>query len=154
MKDWTYKNQTIKNIEQMPEDAFGFTYVIEHLPSGKTYVGKKQIRSYRNKKLGKKAKAKLKEERREQGIPGPCPKKVKVVKESDWKTYCSSNDWIKEQVEKGNEDDFEREIIQFYPDKKSLTYGELEYQIKNNVLKDDNCLNGTVLGKFYSKDVI
>ena len=135
MHNWLYKDKEVTE-ESIPEGSEGFVYKITHTPTGKYYIGKKSL-------WAKRTLPPLKGKKR----------KRRVIKESDWKKYHSSNDWIKAQVKEGNENDFKREIIQFCPSKKSLTYYELRWQMYYDVLADDDCLNENLLGKFYRKDL-
>ena len=41
MINWTYQNQEITEISDFPNDTYGFVYKITHLPTGKSYIGKK-----------------------------------------------------------------------------------------------------------------
>jgi len=67
--------------------------------------------------------------------------------------YYSSNEWIKNEVKEGREGDFEREIIQFCFSKKSLTYWEVWWQFKLDVLADPQSINENLMGKFFRKDI-
>jgi hypothetical protein len=138
----------------IPEESVGFVYKITHIPSGKFYIGKKSLESVRNVKIGVRELKKLKEERKAAGIGGRAPLKKKVRKSSDWEKYYSSNEWINEQVKEGKQEEFKREIIQFCNSKKSLSYYEVYWMFKYDVLSDENSLNGNILGKFYSKDLV
>ena len=138
----------------IPEESVGFVYKITHIPSGKFYIGKKSLESVRNVKIGVRELKKLKEERKAAGIGGRAPLKKKVRKSSDWEKYYSSNEWITEQVKEGKQEEFKREIIQFCNSKKSLSYYEVYWMFKYDVLSDENSLNGNILGKFYSKDLV
>lgn len=151
--NWLYENREITE-EVIPEEAAGFVYKITHIPTGKYYIGKKSLESVRTVKIGKRELEKIKEERKAAGIGGRAPIKKKVRKVSDWGTYYSSNEWIKEQIKEGNASDFQREIIQFCNSKKSLSYYEVYWMFKYDILSDDNCLNGNISGKFYRKDLI
>ena len=151
--NWLYENKEITE-EVIPEEAAGFVYKITHIPTGKYYIGKKSLESVRNVKIGVRELKKIKEERKAAGIGGRAPVKKKVRKVSDWGTYYSSNEWIKEQIKEGNASDFQREIIQFCNSKKSLSYYEVYWMFKYDILSDDNCLNGNISGKFYRKDLV
>jgi hypothetical protein len=119
-----------------------------HKPSGKSYIGKKVLFHNRKQKLGKKDLAKL------QGIVGRRPSYKLVVKESDWKTYYGSQTDIKQLLLEGKKDEFERTILRMCPDKKSLTYFEVKYQMIYQVLeKPDEFFNDNILGKFYTRDL-
>lgn len=150
---WFYKGIPVVSILDMPEGTYGFIYEVTHIPTGKKYLGKKVLYFERNKKLGKRELEALKEERKAQGIGGRVPLKKKVITESDWKTYYGSQKEILELVKEGNQEDFKREILQYVPDKKQLTYYECKYLFINEVLETrNNYINDNILGKFYRKD--
>lgn len=133
---WYYKGSEISCIEDMPEDTFGFIYIIEHIPSGMKYIGKKVL--YFNRTLPP-----LKGYKR----------KRKTIKESDWKTYYGSQKEIKNLLKEGKESEFKREILKFVKTKKLLTYYETKYLFINEVLEDNSLfLNDNILGKFYRND--
>lgn len=144
---WLYKNEEIKEITDMPESTFGFIYEITHLPTGRKYLGKKQLISVQKKALGKKELALITDKR--------LSKKKTVTKESDWKTYYGSQSEIKNLVKEGKKEDFKREILEFVFNKKLLTYYETKYLFLNDVLvPGSNYINDNILGKFYSKDLV
>ena len=132
---WSFKGNIVTE-ENTPEGAIGFVYKIVHTPTGKFYIGKKS----------------LTQTRRLKPLKGKVRKRV-VRKASDWEKYYSSNEWIKEQVKAGNAEDFEREIIQFCFSKKSLTYWEVWWQFKLDVLMDPQSINENLMGKFFRKDI-
>ncbi len=143
---WTYKGKVITELTDIPENTFGFIYEITHLPTGRKYLGKKQLMSIQTKALGKKELALL--------TDGRASKKKKVIKESDWKNYYGSQSEIKQLVKEGKKEDFKREILEFVPTKKLLTYYETKYLFLHNVLEPgSNYINDNILGKFYSKDL-
>lgn len=151
-ENWRYKDQLITEISDMPEGTYGFIYRVIHLPTKKKYIGKKVLFFERNVKLGKRETEQLKEERRSQGIGGRVPAKKKVVKESDWKTYYGSEEEIKKLVKTSKPEDWTREILEFVPTKKLLTYYEIKHIFINNALEDPDFANRNILGKFYKKD--
>jgi hypothetical protein len=143
---WKYKEDLISDINQIPEGAFGFVYEVQHLPSGKRYVGRKQLISVTTKALGKKELAELTDKR--------ASKKKKVQKESDWKTYYGSQSEIKQLIKDGKEKEFERRILQFAFSPKHLTYLETKYLFSLEVLENPNVFyNDNILGKFFRKDI-
>jgi len=153
--DWTYKSLPVNSIDDMPKNTYGFIYVVTHIPTGTKYLGKKVLYFQRNKKLGKRELAALKEERKLKGIGGRVPLKKKVITESDWKTYYGSQKEILQLVKDGNKKDFKREILKYVTDKKQLTYYECKYLFINEVLETrNNYINDNILGKFYRKDFI
>jgi hypothetical protein len=149
---WRYKDQLITGISDMPEGTYGFIYRVIHVPTKKKYIGKKVLYFERNVKLGKKETEALREERKAAGIGGRVPAKKKVVKESDWKTYYGSQTEIKALVKESNPADWTREILEFVPTKKLLTYYEIKHIFINDALEDTDFLNDNILGKFYKKD--
>lgn len=153
---WTYNGQPITELSDMPEGTFGFIYKITNGETGQYYIGKKQVVSVRKRKFGKKEIAALEDKRM---------KKYEMVqKESDWKTYRSSNldvkMWfisnesaLKEDRRDDINDKLELRILRFCSNKKSLTYYELQEQFSHDVLGDESALNDNLLGKFYRKDL-
>ena len=138
---WLYKNKEIKEISDLPNNAFGFVYQTTHLPTNKKYIGKKFLIYNLKKKLGKKEKALW------EGKGRPHIYK-RVLKESDWKTYYGSHSFIKD----ANEEDLTREILEIAYHKKELTYIECKWQFVLGVLEDKGYLNDNILGKFYDRD--
>jgi serine/threonine protein kinase len=151
---WRFKDRLITEIEDMPEGTYGFIYKVVHLPTKKKYIGKKVLFFERNVKLGKRETEALREERKAAGIGGRVPAKKKVVKESDWKTYYGSQEEIKKLARTSKPEDWTREILDFVPTKKLLTYYEIKHIFKNDALEDSDFLNDNILGKFYQKDFI
>jgi hypothetical protein len=145
---WTYKTHEIGDITQFPENTFGFVYIVTHKPSGKSYIGKKVLFHNRKQKIGKRELEKL------TGVVGRRPAYKLVVKESDWKTYYGSQSEIKQLLLEGKKDEFDRSILKMCPDKKTLTYFEVKYQMIYQVLeKPDEFFNDNILGKFYTRDL-
>ena len=134
---WNYQGGKIESIEDFPENTFGFIYEIEHLPTGKKYIGKKQLEFTR--KLPP-----LKGQKRWR----------KVTKESDWLLYTGSHDFLKNIRKEGRFEELHREILEICPTKKLLTYNEIKYQMMFEVLESEQFLNTNILGKFYSSDFI
>ena len=134
---WLYKDKEINSIEDMPTDTFGFVYLVTHTPSGKKYLGKKQL-------IANRTLPPLKGQK----------KKRKIQKESDWKTYYGSQTEVKQLVKESQDMlEFVREIRIFASTKKQLTYFETKLQFVNEVLENDEYLNSNILGKFFRKDL-
>jgi len=146
---WLYKGKNINNIEDFGEPIpFGFIYVTTHTLTGKKYLGKKSLFHTLNKKLGKKELA-------QQPITRGRIKSTKqIIKESDWKTYHGSEDFIKQLIKEGKQGEFTREIIQLVYNKKLLTSFECKYQFIYSVVENPDWVNNNILGKFYTKDFI
>lgn len=143
---WRYKKDLISDISQMPEGVFGFIYEVNHILTGKKYIGRKQLISVTTKALGKKELAEITDKR--------ASKKKKVQKESDWKTYYGSHSEIKQRIKEGKKEEFERTIIEFAFTPKHLTYLETKYLFSLEVLENPNIFyNDNILGKFFRKDI-
>jgi hypothetical protein len=151
--NWLYKNQIIEQ-DSLPSDSVGFVYLITHNPTGRYYIGKKLLSSTRKTKIGKRELQAIKDEKKANGVGGRLPSKKIVKKESDWMTYFSSNDEIKSMIKEGKADEFTREILRWCPTKKSLSYWEVWYQFKHDVLSDEKSFNNNIMGSYYRKDVI
>ena len=130
----------------MPEGTIGFIYKITNGQTGQYYIGKKSLYSHRTLPPLKGYK-----------------RKRKVVKESKWQDYRSSNtsvqlwfhenELLREQGKQGINDRLELKILRFCKTKKALTYYELQEQFSHNVLADELSLNDNLLGKFFRKDL-
>jgi hypothetical protein len=144
---WLYKNKVINKLENLPENTFGFIYKITNKTNGKFYIGKKQIMSQTNVKLGKKELEALPTQR------GKKPSKKLVIKESNWVDYMGSNKFLLEDIKALGEKNFLKEILIICANKKLLTYWELATQCKYDVLQV-NSYNDNLLGKFYRKDFL
>jgi hypothetical protein len=142
---WIYKGKIITELLDMPENTFGFIYEVTHIPSGRKYLGKKQLISVQRKALGKKELALIVDKR--------ASKKKTVTKETDWKTYYGSNPTIKQMLVEGKHDEFTREILMFVPTKKLLTYYEDKYLYINEVIEEGSIyFNDNISGRFFKKD--
>ena len=143
---WLYENKEISSIEDMPQNAFGFIYIVTYKPTGISYIGKKVLYHNQKKKLTKKELA-------EQTGPGRKPTTKVVTKESDWKTYYGSAKPILELIKNGQKEEFTREILMFVNSKKLLTYYECKFLFKYSVLEHPlEYFNDNILGKFFTKD--
>ena len=99
-----------------PDDWFGFVYCITRNDTQRKYIGKKQIHSYRRKKVkGRK-------------------NRKKVITEAKWREYTGSCDDLNKEVETLGKDKFTFEVLKLCKTKGELTYSEVEYQIKRDVL--------------------
>ena len=127
--EWTKGNKKFTSLDDFDFDTVGFVYKITHNISGEAYIGKKIL--FHKKTL--------------KPLKGYKRKRVKHV-ESDWLTYTGSNETTKQW----NCEECTREILELCVNKTMMTYYEVKYQFKLNVLEDDNYLNGNILGKFHS----
>jgi hypothetical protein len=99
-----------------PDDWFGFVYCVTRNDTKRKYIGKKQIHSYRRKKVkGRK-------------------NRKRVVSESKWREYTGSCDDLNLEIETLGKEKFTFEVLKLCKTKGVLTFSEVEYQIKNDVL--------------------
>lgn len=99
-----------------------FVYQITSLIDGRKYIGRKNFYFLR------KEKGKAKRQR----------------KESDWKTYYSSSQILKEQVKEHGPQNFKREILSLHITEGDANRTEGEIQWKLNVLYDRHYINETI----------
>jgi len=143
---WLYQNKEVLSLEDLPQDTYGFIYIVTHLTSGKSYIGKKSLFHNVKKKLTKKQLA-------EQTGRGRKPTTEVIQKESDWKAYYGSAKPILDLIKEGKQEEFTREILQLVPNKKLLTYYECKYLFMLGVIEQqDGYFNDNILGKFFRKD--
>ena len=144
---WYYHGKEITSLNDFGKDIMGFVYCTTHIPTGKSYIGKKFLVHTQKRKLTKKD-LKIYE-----GSPGRPPKYKLVSKESDWKTYYGSNKQLLELLNKEKKENFRRDILHLCKSKKRLTYYETKYQFIHEVLeRPDEYFNDNILGKFFTRD--
>jgi len=144
---WIYNGREIQELNDIPEETFGFIYEVTHLPTGRKYLGKKQLVSVTTKSLGKKELALLTDKR--------ASKKKVVKKESDWKTYYGSHPEIKQLIKEGKHLEFSREILIFTPNKKLHTYYENKLLFERGVIEPESgYINDNIEGRYFRKDFL
>lgn len=144
---WTYNNNKIEILQDMPEGCIGFIYRITHIKSGKFYIGKKSLYSSRKKKLTKR-------ELTEQTGPGRRATSRRVITESDWTHYTGSSKELNEDITTLGREKFSFEILMFCTSKKQMTYNEIKHQILNGCLENqDKTYVKNIAGRYFSGDV-
>lgn len=119
--------------QKIPENAYGFVYIITNLVSGKKYIGKKQMVSKRTKPP----------------LKGKTRRRICMV-ESDWKTYVSSSNELVKDIENLGKQNFSFEILRFCMNKSQMAYFEAKEQFDREVLLKEDYYNGIInlrLGK-------
>ena len=102
MSHWLYKN---KILEEAPEGAFGFVYLITNIKTDRKYIGRKYFgKTRRVKKKGSK-------------------RRRVIRKDSDWRTYIGSSKVLQERIE-SNKKNFKFEILAFGKTKGQVNYIE------------------------------
>ena len=117
---------------ELPEQFYGFVYLITNNTTGKKYIGKKLFYSQKQRQVkGKK-------------------KKYKV--ESDWKDYYGSNEELIKDVELLGRDSFTRKIIRLCKTKGECSYFEAKYQFEYDVLLNPDLFYNTwIMCKIHRK---
>ena len=121
---WTYNGEVY---DTLPEDYYGFVYIITEKETQMKYVGKKFF--YRTKTLP---------------ITKTRKRRKKTLVESDWRTYCGSSERVQELVESKGLDAFTREILHLCKTKGDCAYYETKEQFDREVLLKDDYYNGII----------
>lgn len=117
----------------IPENPYGFIYIITNNSNGRMYVGKKQILT----KLKRKP------------LKGKINRRISI-KETDWKTYTGSSKELNEDIKKFGIENFSFEILKFCENKSQMAYFEAKEQFDREVLIKEEYYNGIInlrLGK-------
>ena len=120
--------------EDIPEEYVGFVYQITDNETGEIYIGQKRFRKPKTLPITKTRK-----------------RRVKTLVESDWRTYHSSSEVIKEKVAQGHSDRYTREILRFGYSKGDLSYLESLEQFNRGVLLSTKYLNGIIQCRIHQK---
>jgi hypothetical protein len=118
---WLYKNT---ELEVVPDDAYGYVYIITNTITNRRYIGKKLF-WFRKTKVVK-------------------GKKKRLKVESDWRDYWSSSDELKADILKLGEENFVREILHICPNKGLCNYLEAREQMDRRVLESEDYYNGQI----------
>lgn len=133
MNPWIYQGKEYQLPEGAdPKNIQGFVYKITHIPSGKSYIGKKVFWSAKSKQVkGKK-------------------KKFKV--ESNWKEYYGSSEYLLADIECLGIENFGREILHVCTMKAHCSYWET-YEIfsRHCLLNPDQYYNRWVSSRIRSE---
>lgn len=140
------EDELINNKSFNIDEWYGFIYLVKDTISGKMYIGKKNFKTNRNIKLGKKEIKALPVTR------GRKASKKQVIAESDWKTYYGSADVIKNNPDKSC---YERYLLKLCKSSAALSYYEVKYLCIYEVLeRPEQFINSNILGKFYTQNII
>lgn len=108
----------------------GFVYLITNNQNGKKYIGKKSFWS-RVKKKG-------------------ATRRTTV--ESNWRSYFSSSDDLKQDVKEYGIESFKREILHICTYKRAITYYEEREQFVRNVIMDSSYYNTNIGGRHFKTE--
>lgn len=149
--NWIYQGHDINSISDMQKHCpkvWGFVYRLTLRKKGTNivefeYIGKKNVYTKRKRNFGKKETAALSDKRKKTY--------EYVIKEGDWKTYVSSNKFIKANSSKF---DIYREILLFSTNDNDLTYQEAKAIICSDALENPKFLNDGVSIRRFGKKLI
>lgn len=106
-----------KPLDEVPDGAVGFVYLIQDASTGKSYIGKKNFYQSRLKKnCGSK-------------------RKTRVTTESNWRSYISSCRPLQGEIKSRGKDQFSFFILRLCKTTRELTYCEQEEQFRRDVLR-------------------
>lgn len=141
--NWIFNGQTIIDVEQFPEKAVGFVYMITDITNQKIYIGKKSIFSTRKRKFGKKEAAAVTDKRKKKHehvtkiMPGLL-------------TYTGSCEPLNRAIAAGAV--YRKDILTFCYTKQEMAYYEIKFQMEHGVIEPGNTsYNENISGKFYPK---
>ena len=118
---WLYNNN---ELEVIPDDAYGYVYLITNTITNRRYIGKKLF-WFRKTKVVK-------------------GKKKRLKVESDWREYWSSSDELRADVLTLGAENFVREILHICPNKGLCNYLEAREQMDRRVLESEDYYNGQI----------
>lgn len=98
----------------MPQDMYSFVYRITNTLDGRMYIGKKLIWF--------------------KGFKSVKGKKKRILKESDWRTYCGSNTELQHDIKQHGIDQFTFHIEGYFKTKGEASYHEARLQLLEDVL--------------------
>lgn len=130
--DWTYKEQLFT--EELIENNLGFVYEIVNLTNNRRYVGKKFFTKSGRKQTNGKIK--------------------KIRKASDWQTYWSSSEELKNDVKLLGEENFTRTILYLCKTKSECSYKETKEIFMRDALLKEEFYNGWVSCKIHKAHVL
>lgn len=127
-----------KNIPTDISEYQGFVYKIEHIETGRYYLGKKFFWEVFKKKPTKylMKDGKYVKNKKNKRVLNTRTTRTHIKKETDWKDYWGSNKALLNDIMMFGEKRFERRIIKLCKTKFDCAYEELKIQMECHVLFD------------------
>lgn len=165
--DWTYKGEIIT---ELPKAAHGFVYLLSY-EGGYKYIGKKDAYSTIEKPAKKSGEIReghtrvyhniLRDEdgkiivskakcaaARKRGLKATREAYDKITIESKWREYESSSEEVK------NYKLVSKEILEFAPTQRSLTYLEVKYLFVHDAIIDPLFLNKNIIKRWFRGQIL
>lgn len=147
MSNWKYKGKIITSLKDIPKEYQNKDniQIIYKITTKKKpycfYIGKKILFFKKKTKLSKKKKLELNTRRVYEY----------KISESNWLTYygSSTNKEFINMLNTLNREDFEREILMFVEGKMMASFYEAKYLFSDEGMMHPNCMNNTILNKFF-----
>jgi len=111
--NWWYKEEELKEV---PEDYYGFVYLITDNETGMKYVGKKFFWNKKTLPITKTRK-----------------RRKRTLVESDWKSYYGSSPHVRELIEDKGVETLTREILHLCKTRGDCAYYETKEQFDREV---------------------
>ena len=143
MIDWIYEDEIITELPPV----FGFVYRLTYdsVDGPKYYIGRKQVKKKTTLPALKNGSIRPNAERIGKNKNGKRVYFDVIYKDSDWLDYEGSFETDLKLVKK--------EILTICLTKTQLTYTEIEYQFKYNVLRDNHYLNRNINNMFFRNKI-
>lgn len=110
------------------DDWIGFVYKIEHTKSGMKYIGKKNFRSLRRKKIKNRKNRKH------------------IHTESNWRTYTGSSKALNAAINANGKEEYKFTILSLHKTKGELSYAETKAIIMEDALIREDYYNISIQG--------
>lgn len=123
--EWMFDGEPLSD-EDIVGSA-GFVYMITNKVTGQRYIGRKYFTSTRKRRKT--------DTRRK-------------TTESDWRTYWSSSEEVKADIQEYGLDNFTREVISLHKTKGDTNICEVKEQFIRGVIEEDGWYNGNINGKW------
>ena len=127
---WVYEG---KPLDIIPENCYGYVYQIEHISTGKKYIGRKYFTQAGQKRVKGKVK--------------------KIRKESNWKDYYGSSKSLLEDIKIHGKAAFKRNILALCSTRGECNYLEAKYQFDQDVLRSPEFYNDWISIKIHRASV-
>jgi hypothetical protein len=145
--DWTYEDEVV---EELPEGIYGFIYELTFLDDKNVeykYIGKKSCFSVNKLPALKSGEVRDGATRTHRNKNGKRIYYDIIRKEAKWKEYEGSSEFTTNMTVTS------KKILRFCVSKRELTYREVYYQFKYDVLENPDYLNACINNQFFRNNL-